>query len=294
MRAFVLQAAVTEAPELLRCHQKASLGRRVRGSAAFFAHRRVTDSGSAPLLSHKHSGTLCGERRLVATMAWRSHGQTNEQLVDALVRNHIITSPRVQDAMRHVDRGKYCPQGTSPYMDAPQPVGYNATISAPHMHASCLELLVEQLQPGKRALDVGHGSGYLVACMAHMLGEQGKAFGIEHIPELTQESIKNIRSDHPEYLSSGRVTLTTGDGRQGIPEHAPYDAIHVGAATPSIPAPLIDQLAINGRMILPVGGPFHQELVQVDKQADGSVETKSVMGVIYVPLTERSDQWPVR
>lgn len=85
--------------------------------------------------------------------------------------NGIIRSESVESAMTTIDRGHYCK--SNPYMDAPQRIGYGVTISAPHMHAHALELLKEHLIPGERALDVGSGSGYLTACMAMMLGENG-------------------------------------------------------------------------------------------------------------------------
>ncbi|CAG8538175.1 10493_t:CDS:10 [Ambispora leptoticha] len=215
------------------------------------------------------------------SMAWLSSAGSNEGLINNLKAADIIKSSRVVAAMKAVDRGNYVKTG--PYQDSPQQIGYGATISAPHMHGYALESLEKFLQPGAKVLDVGSGSGYLTACMAEMVGPEGTAIGIEHIPELVNLAEKNVRKDHPEFLDSNRVKFIQGDGREGYPEDGPYDCIHVGAAAPKTPQALIDQLFI------PVG-VYSQNIYQIDKDKDGVITKQPLMGVMYVPLTDAEKQ----
>jgi len=214
----------------------------------------------------------------------------NQSLISQLQNHGVLSSSTVAEVMTTVDRGLFVPRGNPPYMDTPVPIGYNATISAPHMHAMCLELLKDHLQPGMRALDIGSGTGYLTACFAMMVGSQGRVVGVEHIPELVTSSIVNIKkSAAMELLAAGTLSMHVSDGRLGWPEEAPYDAIHVGAAAPEIPQALINQLKPGGRLVIPVG-KFSQELQVIDKMLDGSVSIRSETSVRYVPLTGREAQ----
>uniref|UniRef100_A0ACD5ZVX4 Uncharacterized protein n=1 Tax=Avena sativa TaxID=4498 RepID=A0ACD5ZVX4_AVESA len=214
----------------------------------------------------------------------------NKAMVQQLQRYGVIKSTKVAEVMETIDRGLFVPPGGSPYFDSPMAIGYNATISAPHMHAACLELLEDHLQPGMRALDVGSGTGYLTACFALMVGPEGRVVGVEHIPELVASSTENIKkSAAGPQLSDGSLGIHIADGREGWPELAPYDCIHVGAAAPQIPEALIEQLKPGGRMVIPVGTVF-QELKVVDKKLDGTVTVRDETSVRYVPLTSKDAQ----
>ena len=113
-----------------------------------------------------------------------------------------------------------------------------------------MEILEDNLVPGGRALDVGSGSGYLTTCMALMLGPNGTAVGIEHMPQLQELAKKNINSDHPELLINNQIELIVGDGRLGYPPKAPYNAIHVGAAAPDVPHKVSNKFLITNESFI--------------------------------------------
>eukprot|EP00921_Rhytidocystis_pertsovi_P012260 GHVQ01019835.1.p1 GENE.GHVQ01019835.1~~GHVQ01019835.1.p1 ORF type:complete len:278 (-),score=32.37 GHVQ01019835.1:514-1347(-) len=223
-------------------------------------------------------------------MAWRSSGGSYVELLRNLRSNQIIKSKEVFDAMSKVDRGHYVSH--NPYMDSPQPIGFEATISAPHMHAYALEYLKDKLESGNRALDVGSGTGYLTVAMAHMVEAtegKGMVVGVDYIQGLVDMSIENVKRDIPHLLNSPNFKLMLRDGWKGVPEHAPYDAIHVGAAASEVPQALVDQLAPGGIMVVPVGQSHAfcgQELTLVTKDEKGNVNEKPLLGVSYVPLVK--------
>ncbi|KAK6352827.1 hypothetical protein TWF696_004827 [Orbilia brochopaga] len=222
-------------------------------------------------------------------MSWHSSGTTNAELVENMKRNGLIANSATYDAMMKVDRGHFVSRGSA-YQDAPQGIGFGATISAPHMHSHACEEIIEYLKPGASILDIGSGSGYLVAVMAHMVQPGGRVVGIEHIQELVDLSIRNLRKDpvHASWLDDGTITIVRGDGRRGYAEKAPYNAIHVGAAAREVHAELVEQLARPGRLFIPVEtGRFgEQSIWHVDKDSEGVVRKEKKYGVMYVPLTD--------
>ena len=210
-------------------------------------------------------------------------------LCDHLKREGFIKTQKVYNALMNVDRADFAPE--RPYADSPQSIKYNVTISAPHMHAYCLELLKDHLKVGGRALDVGFGSGYLTVAMSKMMEDKGIAVGIEHIKELCEFANKNINKHHKNLIDSKKVILVHGDGRKGCNEYGPYDCIHVGAAAAQLPQPLIDQLAKGGRLVIPVGEQGGSQYIYIiDKDSNGKITQRKTLGVSYVPLTSVNKQ----
>ena len=216
------------------------------------------------------------------------------RLVKRLIENGIALSVKVQVVLESIDRKYFVPADGSPYEDKPQRIGFNTTISAPHMHAYTLVWLEKYLTPGICILDVGSGSGYLTLCLAKMIGK-GKVFGIDHIEKLTTQALKNIAMSQSELSNDPQllIQMSHKDGRNGLPEFAPFNVIHVGASTTKIPEPLIDQLAPGGVLIAPVGpDSASQKITLVEKDLNGSLRYSTLLNVCYAPLTDKKTQCP--
>ena len=186
--------------------------------------------------------------------------------------------PDVLDAIRTVPRHLFVPEGerAAAYQDRPLPIGYGQTISQPFIVALMTDLLA--LEPGDRVLEVGTGSGYQAAVLSPLAEE---VRSIEIVPELGRRAAQTLAEAGFE-----NVETRIGDGYYGWPEGAPFDAIVVTAAAGAIPPPLVEQLAPGGRMVIPVGGPFStQTLMLVEKRGDGSVATRQILPVRFVPFT---------
>ena len=212
-----------------------------------------------------------------------------KELCNHLRQEGYIQSQKVEDAIMSVDRADFI--NISPYEDRPQSINYNVTISAPHMHAYCLELLKDHLKKGGKSLDVGFGSGYLTVAMSKMMEDKGTSVGIEHIKELCDYAKENINKNNKELLDNKKEILICGDGRKGCPEYGPYDCIHVGAAASEMPQELINQLANGGRLVIPVGEPGGDQYIYViDKDNQGKITQRKELCVSYVPLTSVDKQ----
>ena len=159
------------------------------------------------------------------------------------------------------------------YEDAPLPIGNGQTISQPWVHARYLELL--HLTGKERILEIGTGSGYQTVLLAHLAAQ---VFSIERIPALFHAARENI-----EKAGVRNVSLLMGDGSVGWREYAPYDGILIGAGAPSVPQPLIDQLAEGGRLLIPIGDREVQKLVLAVRK-NGAITTTDIAPVRFVPL----------
>jgi protein-L-isoaspartate(D-aspartate) O-methyltransferase len=196
-------------------------------------------------------------------------------MVELQLRSRGIDDERVLAAFARVPRHEFvAPKyGRQAYEDHPIPIGENQTISQPYIVAITLQALA--LQPEDRALDVGTGSGYQTALLAELVRE---VFSIERYEGLAQAAQQTLTR-----LDYSNVSVAVGDGTQGLPEHAPYNAIAVSAAAPQIPPPLFEQLAEGGRMVIPVGPAYAQQLQLVQK-IDGRMVVTGLEACRFVPL----------
>ena len=196
-------------------------------------------------------------------------------MVDEQLRARGIADERVLAAMERVPRDLFVPEQERPYAyaDAALPIGEGQTISQPFMVAVICEALA--LRGDERVLDVGTGSGYQAAVLAELAAE---VHTIERLPALAERARTALAAAGYE-----RVLVHVGDGTLGLPEHAPFGAIAVAAAAPGLPQTLFDQLEPGGRLVVPVGGRYGQELEVVVRGPDGPVVSRSVP-CRFVPL----------
>jgi protein-L-isoaspartate(D-aspartate) O-methyltransferase len=191
-----------------------------------------------------------------------------------------VTHPDVLRAMRAVPRHEFVPAdyGALAYDDRPLPIGEGQTISQPYIVALMTELI--DPEPSDRILEVGTGSGYQAAVAAELVDE---VYSIELIPELAASAAERLRR-----LGVDNVHVREGDGYLGWPEHAPFDGILVTAGADHVPQPLIEQLAPGARMVIPVGETSADQVLRViEKRPDGSVDSRDIIPVRFVPLRRR-------
>jgi protein-L-isoaspartate(D-aspartate) O-methyltransferase len=189
---------------------------------------------------------------------------------------------RVIAAMAKVPRHEFVPDEYRPmaYLNQPLPIGYSQTISQPYIVAIMTDLL-GVFEDG-RVLEVGTGSGYQAAVLGELCDQVYSIEIVEPLGLQTQELLKR--------LGYSNVHVKIDDGYLGWPEHAPFDGIIVTAAAPEVPQPLIDQLKPGGRMIIPIGQQFgHQELLLIEKNAQGDISREDILPVRFVPLTRDGD-----
>ena len=212
-----------------------------------------------------------------------------DKLVDSLAKQGVLRTPKVISAMRAVPRIKFLSPDSQSYdaVDTPLPIGFGQTISAPHMVSIMNEAL--QLEVGQKILEVGAGSGWHAATIAEIIApkgtprsEWGHVYTVEIVKGLAETARKNI-------MNAGygdRVTIIMGDGSKGYTEKAPFDRMLVTAAAPEVPKPLVDQLKLEGILLIPVGSyTMFQTLWKLTKENDGKLKQENLGGVAFVPLT---------
>jgi protein-L-isoaspartate(D-aspartate) O-methyltransferase len=199
---------------------------------------------------------------------------SRRRLVEAL-REKGISDLAVLRAVEATPRHLFVPTGVRhrAYEDSALPIGNGQTISQPSIHARYLELL--KLKGHEKVLEVGTGSGYQTVLLAHLAAQ---VFSIERIAPLLQGARDAIAR-----AGVRNVSLLLGDGTLGWREYGPYDAILVSAAAPTIPQPLVDQLAEGGKLLIPLGGQDVQTLAVITKQ-NGAVKRDDILPVRFVPL----------
>ena len=201
-----------------------------------------------------------------------------EKMIERQLIKRGIEDEEILEAFRSVPRHEFVPRERKKqaYQDRPLPIGENQTISQPYIVA----YLMDKLQPSEndRVLEVGSGCGYVLALLSHIVGE---VYGVERRSSLVKMSRKILaRLDYD-------IEVKHGDGSKGWPRHAPFDGIMVSAAAASIPDDLRNQLAIPGRMILPVGEKmFFQQLVLVTRRREDKFGERKLEPVRFVPLVE--------
>ena len=186
-----------------------------------------------------------------------------------------IKDPAVLAAFRKVPRHKFVPEKylESAYGDFPLPIGAGQTISQPYMAALMTQCL--QLSGAKTVLEIGTGSGYQAAILAQLARE---VYSVERVADLAEQARTRLKA-----LGYQNIRINAADGSGGWPQFAPYEAIIVTAGSPAIPEPLIEELSIEGRLVIPIGSGSSQILTQAVKHKD-KIETSQVCGCVFVPL----------
>ncbi len=227
---------------------------------------RVTPYSAPPLRSGATVAVDASRQRMVQTLQERG-----------------LRDPLVLKAILEVDRHLFIDSGLAnmAYQDEALPIGFGQTISKPSTVARMLELMSARLQPALRpkskVLEVGTGCGYQAACMAKLFGE---VYSIERVKGLHELARRNLRT-----LRLGNLRLVFGDGYQGVPSVAPFDAIIVAAAAPQVPQALLEQLRVGGRLVIPVGDT-HQVLQVIDRVGTEDYQLMTLDAVRFVPLVD--------
>lgn len=212
------------------------------------------------------------------------HAPYMEKLIQELMHEGYLKTDSIIEAFVAVDRKRFVPKDLASlaHRNIPLPIGFGQTISQPLTVAFMLELL--QVGKGQVVLDVGSGSGWTTALIAHMVGEHGKVIGMEVMKELCELGEKNIEKFG--YIRSGIVEIICKNANEGFEKFAPYDRILVSAASDEVPGALKDQLAAGGKLVMPIGN----DLVYFEKREDGSFDRQVFPGFSFVPFVHKSER----
>ncbi len=229
-----------------------------------------------PLIGVLQHGAVAAEEEI--------GGVSSEVLRERLVREieaQGISDEKVLAAMKKVQRHEFVPERYrfAAYENRALPIGMEQTISQPFVVAYMTQIL--NLKGGEKVLEIGTGSGYQAAVLAEIVD---KVYTIEILEPLARNAEETLKR-----LGYENVFVKVGDGYQGWPEHAPFDAVIVTAAPDHVPQPLVEQLKVGGRMVIPVGEAWNQRLTLITKDEKGVTEKKDI-GVIFVPMTGEAEE----
>lgn len=206
--------------------------------------------------------------------------QDRERMVATQIEARGITDPLVLDAMRTVPRERFVPASLAKFAhdDGPLPIGHDQTISQPYIVGYMSEAL--ELRPTDRVLEIGTGSGYQAAILGELASE---VYTIEIVPELAEQA--RVALETSGYRN---VHVRQGNGYLGWPEAAPFDRIIVTAAPDEVPQALVDQLAMGGIMVVPVGGVYDDQVMKIIRKTEKGVITRETLPVRFVPMVGKS------
>lgn len=212
-------------------------------------------------------------------MTEAEYNRLRHGMVELQLKFRGICHPNVLDVFSTVRRHVFVPEELRhrSYDDSPLPIGYNQTISQPYI----VGFMIEKLLPDRtmRVLEIGTGSGYQTALLSLLFKE---VYSIEIIPALASRTLEILREENCQ-----NIKIKTGNGYRGWKKFAPYDRIIVSCAAAGIPSALSNQLADNGKMIIPIGNGYQQKLIIVEKQ-NGEIHLSESLPVIFVPMVHRT------
>ena len=205
---------------------------------------------------------------------------THEKLIQELKDENYLKTPSIIQAFEKVNRKNFVPEDQEEYayLNSALPIGHKQTISQPLVVAFMLELL--EPKRGEKILDIGSGSGWQTALLAHIVGKDGKVIAIERLPELVQSAKANL-ANYPKLLE--RIEMLDGNASKGFEQNAPYDKIIAAASAKKIPNEWKEQLKIGGQIVAPV----RESIIRLEKTSADKFEKKEFYGFAFVPLISK-------